>query len=221
MSNLIDLTFPIRKAMQTFNSHWHSVVEITQLGRHGIENRETRKITMGTHTGTHIDAPRHFIPNGKTVDQIPLTQLNGKASVVDLTDLPEHYELDLNEFKKRIAGMDCQRLILRFDWHHRFGSNAFYVDHAFLSEAVCEWLVSQKCLLLALDTPQPDNPKHGFGCKKDAPNHKILLESNIVLVEYLNNTDKLLSKTVNLTVAPLLVEEGDGAPARCWATEIK
>ena len=40
---------------------------------------------MGTHTGTHIDAPRHFIPDAPTVDEIPLDQMNGLASVVNLT----------------------------------------------------------------------------------------------------------------------------------------
>lgn len=66
--NIIDLTFPIHEGMTTFPVHWHPIVEISVLGRHGIENRETRKVLLGTHTGTHMDAPRHFIPDGMTVD---------------------------------------------------------------------------------------------------------------------------------------------------------
>ena len=74
----------IEEGMQTFAAHWHPFVEITQLGRHGIENRESRKLTFGTHTGTHIDAPRHFIPGGQTVDRVPLelcyeTDMLGRA----------------------------------------------------------------------------------------------------------------------------------------------
>ena len=57
MTKLIDLSMMIEEGMQTFAAPWHPFCEITQLGRHGIENRETRKLTIGTHCGTHIDAP--------------------------------------------------------------------------------------------------------------------------------------------------------------------
>lgn len=65
---IVGLTFPIHEGMTTFPAHWHPFVEVSVMGRHGIENRETRKVVMGTHTGTHCDAPCHFVPGGKTVD---------------------------------------------------------------------------------------------------------------------------------------------------------
>ena len=83
---IIDLTYPIHEGMTTFPAHWHPVVEITVLGRHGIENRETRKLILGTHTGTHCDAPRHFVPGGKTVDLLPLDIFIGPAFVMDFSD---------------------------------------------------------------------------------------------------------------------------------------
>ena len=49
---IIDLSLPIEEGMMTFPTHWHPVVEITILGRHGIEGRETRKVVLGTHIGT-------------------------------------------------------------------------------------------------------------------------------------------------------------------------
>ncbi|MDP6560837.1 MAG: cyclase family protein, partial [Candidatus Binatia bacterium] len=76
---IIDLTFPIHEGMQTFPVHWHPVVEITQLGRLDVEARETRKMVLGTHTGTHMDAPRHFIEGGKTIDEVTLDILVGPA----------------------------------------------------------------------------------------------------------------------------------------------
>src|SRR5271168_5192186 len=82
---IVDLSLPVEEGMMTFPTHWHPVVEVTILGRHGIEGRETRKIVLGTHIGTHADAPRHFIPNGATIDEIPLELLVGPATVVDFT----------------------------------------------------------------------------------------------------------------------------------------
>ena len=84
MYKVIDLCFPIYEGMQTFSSRNHPFTEISQLARHGIENRETRKLTIGSHTGTHIDAPRHFIPNGNTIDKINLDNLVGDFSIADL-----------------------------------------------------------------------------------------------------------------------------------------
>ena len=97
---IIDLSLPIEEGMMTFPTHWHPVVEVTVLGRHGIEGRETRKIVLGTHTGTHADAPRHFIPNGGTIDEIPLEILIGPASVADFTDCRALQEIGLKIFNK-------------------------------------------------------------------------------------------------------------------------
>src|ERR1700730_7456200 len=82
---IIDLSLSIEEGMMTFPTSWHPVVEITILGRHGIEGRETRKLVLGTHIGTHADAPRHFIPNGRTIDEVPLDVLIGPATVADFT----------------------------------------------------------------------------------------------------------------------------------------
>ena len=74
---IVDLTYPIHEGMTTYPTHWHPVVEVTQLGRHGIENRETRKLVLGTHTGTHMDAPLHFIPGGNTIENLDLQKCVG------------------------------------------------------------------------------------------------------------------------------------------------
>lgn len=216
---IIDLTMTLEEGMQTFWGYWHPFVEITQLGRHGIENRETRKLVLGTHTGTHMDAPRHFIPGGETVDNIPLDQLVGTASVLDFSDTPDFTEVDVAELEARLAGRPLERLIVRFDWDRQLNTARYYSDHPFLSEAACAWLVANGCRLLALDTPQPDNPKNGRNGPKDAPNHKILLGAGVVIVEYLVNIRAIRAPQVELVVAPLKVGGGDGAPVRCFAIE--
>lgn len=219
MSKIIDLSMTIEEGMQTFAAHWHPFVEITKLGRHGIENRETRKITMGTHTGTHIDAPRHFIPNGQTVEDLDLTALYGPAQILDFSHLDDFHEISLEELKSALSGYKPERIIFRFDWDKHLGTNKYYSDHPYLSESACEYLVSIGCKLIALDTPQPDNPKNGRHSPKDAPNHKILLGHGILIVEYLVDIKAISRKNVLLVVAPLKIADGDGAPVRCFAIE--
>ena len=68
--------------------------------------------------------------------------------------------------------------------------------------------------MVGMDTPMPDNPKHGFGCDIDSPIHKILLGNGVVLSEYLTNLRAIKAKMVELIVMPLKIKDGDGSPAR-------
>ncbi|TMP74745.1 cyclase family protein [Pseudoalteromonas sp. S1608] len=216
---ITDLTMLLEEGMQTFAAHWHPFFESTQLGRHGIENRETRKIVLGTHTGTHIDAPRHFIADGETIENIPLAQLNGPARVIDFSNLADKHEITRDELILALGSQCPVRLVARFDWDLKLNTNEYYTDHAFFSEDACQWLVDNGCKLIALDTPQPDSPLNGRGAEKDAPNHKILLGAGVVIVEYLINIRSIESEEFTLIVAPLKIKGGDGAPVRCFAIE--
>lgn len=216
---IIDLTYPIHEGMTTFPVHWHPPVEISILGRHGIENRETRKITLGTHTGTHCDAPRHFVPNGDTVENLSLDVLIGEALLLDFSSVSAFTELGVSDLSAKIKGRHYDRLILRFDWDKHWGTLRYYSDHPFISEEAATWLVEQGVKLLAMDSPMPDNPKNGRGTANDSPVHKITLNSGMILVEYLCNLSSITSETIELIVMPLKIQEGDGAPVRCVAIE--
>ena len=88
MKKIIDLTMNINEKMHVYKVHWHPKVKIKQLGSFKNVNRETRQITLGTHTGTHVDAPRHFINRGKTIESIPLETLCGEAIILDFSKFP-------------------------------------------------------------------------------------------------------------------------------------
>ena len=214
---IIDLSMILEEGMISFPQPWHPIVEIVQLGRHEVEGRETRKITMGTHTGTHIDAPRHFIPDAPTVDEIPLDQMNGLASVVNLTAFGPGQEVGLSDLEKALGDRSAERVLLRFDWERMIGSLDYYYKSPYLSEDAAKWLIEKGGKLLGMDTPMPDNPENGRGCTKDSPNHKILLGGGAILVEYMVNLSAIDRDEVNIIVAPIKVKEGDGAPARVFA----
>jgi len=216
---ITDLSLTIEEGMMTFPTHWHPVVEITILGRHGIEGRETRKIVLGTHIGTHADAPRHFIPNGRTIDEVPLDVLVGPATVVDFTGCQALQSIDVADLEQKIGGKVPARLILRTGWSEYFGNMKFYNEYPFLSENAARWLVENGVRLIAMDTLSPDNPAHSRGTSKDSPNHKVLLGAGVVLVEYLANLKSLTASEVELIVMPLKLKGCDGSPARCVAIE--
>jgi arylformamidase len=216
---ITDLSLHIEEGMMTFPTHWHPVVEITILGRHGIEGRETRKIVLGTHIGTHADAPRHFIPNGRTIDEVSLDILVGPAMVVNFVPCKPLQVIDVADLKAKLGNKVPTRLVLRTDWSEHFGQMAFYNDYPFFSEAAATWMVENGVRLIAMDTPSPDNPAHSRGTPKDSPNHKVLLGAGVVLVEYLCNLKALTASEIELIVLPLKLKGCDGSPARCVAIE--
>lgn len=213
----VDLTLTIHSGMATFPVHWHPVVEITQLGRHGIENRETRKLVLGTHTGTHLDAPRHFIPGGATVDQLSLDVLIGPADVLDFSHVADSQGLTVADFAAKLGDRRPERIVLRFDWCQHFGTMKYYSDLPWLTEEAAQWLVDRGVKMIAMDTPMPDNPKNGRNSGNDSPNHKILLGNGTIIVEYLANLASLPEGEVELIVLPLKIEGSDGSPVRCVA----
>lgn len=214
---IIDLTMTLREGIMTFPVHWHPVVEITQLGRFHVEGRETRKIVLGTHTGTHVDAPRHFVRGGQTIEHTDLELYYGPARLIDFTDLPDKTEISKDMLVERVGKDFPPRLVLRYDWDHRLDSLAYYSDHPFLSEQACEWIVANGIRLVGFDAPMPDNPLNGRGAEKDSPNHTILLGAGVAILEYLVNLSQIPVADFILSALPIKIEEGDGAPVRAVA----
>jgi arylformamidase len=218
---IVDLTLTIHEGMTTFPVHWHPFVEITKLGRLNFERRETRKIVIGSHTGTHMDAPRHFIAGGKTIDEIDPELFIGPCTLLDMTDFGSFAEVPAGVMRMRLGDARPRRVMLRFDWSDKIFEPNYYSDHPFLSEECARLLVESGVKLLAMDTPMPDSPKNCRGSPNDSPNHHILLGAEVVLVEYVTNLRALgAAKDIELFVLPLKIESGDGSPVRCLARVI-
>ncbi len=215
----IDLTLGLEEGMMTFPKPWHSRVRVKQLGWLETEGRETRQITVGTHTGTHVDAPRHFVKDGSTIEATPLDQLVGPARLLDLTDRPAGSQMEAADLLRRLSDQVPARLVLRFDWSDHWGRPEYYEEYPYLSEACCEALVGGGLKVLALDTPSPDDPRKGRDDEEDSPNHKCLLAAGVAMVEYLTNLRALTGPWITLVPLPLKVVGADGAPARVIACD--
>jgi long-chain acyl-CoA synthetase len=219
-SRLIDLSHPLHEGMLTFPGLNHPRTEVTQLARHGVEGRATRRLVLGTHTGTHLDAPLHFVEGGGSIDQVPLSTLVGPAVVADLGPAGPLQEISLAQLQAAVGGrLAHPRVLLRFGWSARFGRMDFYSESPFLARDACSWLVDQGAALIGMDIPSPDDPRLGFGSEEDSPNHHILLGAGVILLEYLNNLEQISAPEVFLAALPLRVRGADGAPARVIAIE--
>lgn len=161
-------------------------------------------ISMGSHTGTHLDAPSHIFLNGSTVDRIALADLIGTAKVIDLQAAgriirPEHLE------DKDIGEGDRLLFKTRNSSFHQ--GNVFRPDFTYLSADAAAWLVQRKVLLVGIDYLSVD------ALDGDNPCHKTLLAAGVIILEGLN----LLAVPAGsylLVALPLKINNCDGSPLR-------
>lgn len=181
---------------------------------HVQHGRSNTRITLATHLGTHVDAPYHFVPEGATIDLVPLERLVGRGILADLRRFAQPGQpltLDAVRYALREAWPWEAIVLLWTGWAQReMGSPAYYQNHPFLAPEAAQWLKEQGVSAVGVDFPV-DQSGSGF------PVHHILLGADIPLIENLVNLDALVGKTFEVYAFPVKIGGGDGAPARVVA----
>lgn len=159
-------------------------------------------ISLGTHVGTHIDAPMHMLEGGKSLDQFPIEQFvgNGKLVEVKSTDFGAVKAADIQE---------DDIVLFRTGMSDKYHDPVYFEDYPAMSEEVAQHLVEAKVKMVGVDTCSVDN-QDGF------PIHKILLAGNVLIIENLTNLSQLTGKDFKVYALPLNLQV-DGSPARVIA----
>jgi arylformamidase len=161
------------------------------------------RITLGDHSGTHLDTPAHMLENGSTLDDIPLALLIGRALVADLRGCAE---IGLRELEGLpLAGEE--RLLLRTDNSLLWAKPDFCPDFVALTAEGAEYLLSKGIRLVGIDYLSIES-FHGDGTV-----HRTLLGNGVVILEGLDLAD-VPAGLYELVCLPLRIAGGAGAPAR-------
>ncbi len=164
-------------------------------------------ISAAVHLGTHVDAPHHFLNDGRTVESLPLSILTGPCYVVQLPDGVEAITADMLE--RMELTFDFKRILFGTRNSHLWakGETKFQTDFVAITEDGAEWLVERGVQLVGVDylsvAPYGDS----------APTHTVLLKAGVVVVEGLN-LSQISRGFYDLYCLPLKIAGSDGAPAR-------
>lgn len=211
-----DLSITIDENCMACGTPWHVHVKLEHLGKINEVGRNTHSIFLGSHTGTHMDAPLHFYDGRKGIDAANLESICGPCKVVDMSFVKAGAEITIEDIKNLEI---CERMLFRFGWYKHWQKDDFYKCFPFFSVEAAEYLISKGLRVIALDTPSPDNG-NAIGEKDDSPVHKLFLKNDVTIIEYLTETDALeAGKVYNLFALPLKIRDCDGAPARVIMTE--
>ena len=165
---------------------------------------------LGSHTGTHIDAPRHFLRGAPGVDSIDPDILIGRAR---LFHVPSAHHID----RELLRGLDLKgvvRLLLATRNSALLHQEKFQKDYAFVSEDAARYLVELGIKLLGIDYLSVEDYRN-LAC----PTHLTLLQARVVIVEGLDLC-AAPPGDYELICLPLKIKDGDGAPARAFLREI-
>jgi arylformamidase len=164
------------------------------------------RLDLGAHSGTHVDAPAHFIAGGAGVDALDLGILTGPALVVHAHDA----EALSAEILERLAiPPGTERLLLRTRNSERWArvESSFDRDFVAITEDGARWLVARGVRLVGVDYLSVGP------FAETAPTHHVLLGAGIVAVEGLDLSE-IAPGVYQLVCLPLKITDGDGAPAR-------
>jgi len=164
------------------------------------------RLQIGTHSGTHIDAPWHFNDAGKRIHEIPLERLIGYAYVADLRGYPA---ITAEALQAADIPPTTTRLLIKTDnsarWAHEIEFNK---DHVALTRDAAEWLIRRAIDVVGIDYLSIEQ----FGVPKPEVHH-LLCGAGKVIIEGLNLSG-VEAGEYELLCMPLLIENADGAPAR-------
>jgi len=157
---------------------------------------------LSSHSGTHIDAPSHFIRGGKQLDEIPIDRLVGRAMVVDLDDGARAYAQAYRSLKMG----RCDVVLFRSGWDRWYSEERYFYEHPHLEPKLLRPLVELPLKWIGVDMPSPDGPPY--------PVHALLLKQEVLIVENLRGLDRLQKNAVYEIYALPIKAHADGAPAR-------
>jgi len=213
----IDLTHELHNGMTIYpGDPSPSFVSYSTLEKNGVN---LTKLTLGSHTGTHIDAPRHFIPDGIGVDKIPASKLVGEAYVCDMSSKPIGNGITGPDLRKNLEGRIAEDdiVVCYTGCSTRWGDESVSSNYTYLTGSAARYLVSKKVRAVGIDFLSVE--------KFHTPNpvaHKTLLGNGIFIIESLSrSTEQFVGKRFLMMCLPIKLQNGDGAPSRIIGVPIR
>ena len=204
---IVDLTHTLKKEITVYpGTDPPTFEQANTIDRDGFAELN---MTMFTHTGTHIDAPSHIIPNAKSLSDFTIDKFIGNAIVVDCSEEKSISLEFLNLLEKEIKQIDF--ILFYTGWQEKWNTPNYFDEFPTLTQEAVEWLLKFKLKALGFDTISVDKITDA-----NLPNHHLLLQREILIIENMTNLDKLIGNSFELNCIPLKIDNSDGSPVRAF-----
>ncbi|MCD7035668.1 arylformamidase [Metabacillus sp. GX 13764] len=204
----IDISQPLSKEI----AHWAGDTPFsyeTAFTKEKTGSVNIGKITTSLHTGTHVDAPFHFLNEALTIDELDISLFIGRARVIDVSGFPEISRKTLEEFQLQGA----ERLLLKTAVPNK--PETFPDSLVPIQEDCAAYLEQQGIFLIGVDVPSVDNPD-----SKDMTAHHALHAHGVHILENIM-LDHVEEGDYELIALPLRIKGADGSPVRAVLRKIQ
>jgi len=210
---IIDLTLTVSDKIPTFPGSpqpsfipWENVKE---------DGYNLELLFLSTHTGTHMDAPYHFLEKGAKIHEISLKKLVSETVLIKTKkkDGESITKTDIRKFeKKRGKIVNFSSVIFYTGWQRNLQKKYYFTKNPGLSVSAAKYLASKKINLVGIDSPSID-----LGKDSKFSVHQIFAKKGMLIVENLANLEKIKSSKFHLVVLPLKLKNATGSPVRAIA----
>ena len=174
------------------------------------------EVTITTHVGTHLEAPRHLFKDGTAIDAYPADRWIGRGVVAEV-EADAHQEFGVDALRLPREPRTGEALLVSTGWEHHVGEKRYF-EPPYFSEALAEWIVDREVSWVGVDSPSPERP----GSVREAdpfeyPVHRTLLGNDVPIAEHLTNTTELAGEIIDTIALPIRYVGSDGAHARIVA----
>ncbi len=202
---IYDVTVPISDAIPVWPGDPPvRLVRKSHISKDGSHTVTLTAIEMGSHTGTHIDAPYHMLDGGKRLDEFPLEILIGKVTVFEIAGVASIGRAEI----ERLNWNGVERVLFKTENSKHWNDENFLKDFVYLEPAGAEFIAGCRVRLVGIDYLSIDQYKSA-----SHPTHHVLLGKDIVILEGLN-LNSVPPGEYTLLALPLNLQDADGAPAR-------
>jgi len=210
---IIDLTLTVSDEIPTFPGSpqpsfipWENVKE---------DGYNLELLFLSTHTGTHMDAPYHFLEKGAKIHEISLKKLVSEAVLIKSKKKCDESitKIDIQKFEKKHGKIaSFSSVIFYTGWQKNLQKKYYFTKNPGLSVSAAKYLASKKISLVGIDSPSID-----VGTDSKFSVHQIFAKKGMLIVENLANLDKIKSSKFHLVVLPLKMKNATGSPVRAIA----
>jgi len=210
---IIDLTLTVSDEIPTFPGSpqpsfipWENVKE---------DGYNLELLFLSTHTGTHMDAPYHFLEKGAKIHEISLKKLVSEAVLIKSKKRGGESitKIDIQKFEKKHGKIaSFSSVIFYTGWQRNLQKKYYFTKNPGLSVSAAKYLASKKISLVGIDSPSID-----VGTDSKFSVHQIFAKKGILIVENLANLDKIKSSKFHLVILPLKLKNATGSPVRAVA----
>ena len=209
---VIDLTHPITPDMPVYPGTEKPV--FTPANSYEKDGFKETKISMFTHTGTHMDPPAHLYAGRTTLDQFPIDQFIGRALVIDVRHLKEGEKITMKEIEKYASLPEkADFLLFNLGWDKKWGTDAYFGDYPCVDDEVLFYIMNGNFKGIGFDVIGLD-PISDVNLIR---HNRLFKEKDIVNIENLKNLDLCGNNLFNFSCFPLNIADSDGSPIRAVA----